>query len=150
VTFRKKQAPRHLFRLSGSYSVRSIFLIFFDQANSPQLEALYNSGNRTALDAVLNAARLNSSTSATIRSVVDQGLWWLDTSSPYDWLTQIGRINITKTNAKEIIVPIFVLSGQNDTSFLEQAPIAAQWYGDMVYFKTSPIVLVQVSIPRSA
>jgi alpha-beta hydrolase superfamily lysophospholipase len=127
----KEQRFAAVIAIDGSYSVRSSF---FDLANSPQLEALYNSGNRTAFDAVLNAARLNSSAPATIRWVVDQGLWCMDTSSPYDWLTQIGQINITETNAKEITVPIFVPSGHNDTSFPGQASIAAQWYEDKAYF----------------
>jgi hypothetical protein len=67
-----------------------------------------------------------------------------------DRFTPIGRIKITETNVKEITVPIFVPSTQNDTSFLGQASIAAQWYGDKAYFTTSPIVLVQVSNSRSA
>jgi pimeloyl-ACP methyl ester carboxylesterase len=139
VSFGAILAPRTAMRehrfaavvaIDGSYSVRDSF---FDQANAPQLEALYNSGNRTAFDAIMNALRLNTSSPATTRWTIDQGLWCMDTSSPFDWLTNIGQINITETNAKEITVPIFVGSGQNDSSFPGQAPIAAKWYGDKTY-----------------
>jgi hypothetical protein len=116
--------------IDGNYNARQSF---FDEAQGPLIQ-LYNSTNATAFDAVMNSIRLNSSYPATIRWVVDQGLWSFDTESPYDWLTQIGQINLTQTNVKDIKTPVFVGSGQNDTGFPGQAPVAAEWLGDLAYF----------------
>jgi Prolyl oligopeptidase family len=116
--------------IDGAYNLRDVVLSEF----STQVKALYNSANKTAFDAVLNALRLNTTSPSSARWGVNQGLWSFDTDSPYEWLQIAGNINITQESIKNITSKVFIGSGQNDTSFPGQAPIVAEWFGDKAYF----------------
>jgi len=116
--------------IDGAYNLRDVVLAQFP----PQLTALYESGNATAFDAILNALRNNASSPTSLRWGVNQGLWAFDTTSPFEWLTIAGNINLTQESVQEITSPVFIGSGQNDTSFPGQAPTVAQWFGDKAFF----------------
>ena len=116
--------------IDGAYNLRDVVLSEFPL----ELTALYNSGNVTAFDTILNALRNNASSPSSIRWGIFQGLWSFDTTSPFEWLTIAGNINLTQESVQEITSKVFIGSGQNDTSFPGQAPIVGQWFGDKVFF----------------
>jgi len=115
--------------IDGAYNVRDTITAGFP----PPLLALYNSGNKTAVDAVLNAVRLSSSSPTSTRWGINQGLWAFDTDSPFDFLTMAGNINITRDSIRDIKSKVFIGIGQNDTSFPGQAPVVAEWFGDRAF-----------------
>lgn len=116
--------------IDGAYNLRDVALLQFPTS----ITALYNSGNQTAFDAVLNAVRLDATNPSSARWAINQGLWSFDTKSPYEWLQIAGNINLTQESIKNITSKVFIGSGQNDTSFPRQAPVVAQWFGDKAYF----------------
>jgi hypothetical protein len=115
--------------IDGAYNLRDTIIAGFPE----QLTALYNSGNKTAFDAVLNGIRHSSSSPTSTRWGINQGLWAFDTDSPFEWLTTAGNINITQDSIKDITSKVFIGIGQNDTSFPGQAPVVAEWFGNKAF-----------------
>ena len=109
----------------GVFDVQASFTISFP----PQLLALYNSGNQSAFDAIVDAAVINNkSAPSTDRWIFDQGLWSFKTHSPYD-LLQLTKpytlINITDL----IHIPVWVGNAADDTEFPGQAVQVARALG---------------------
>ena len=71
----------------------------------------------------------NTSTPTQIRWLVDQSLFAFDTSSPYDWLTQLGEYTVDKEMLQNITAKVFVGAGQDDSSTPGQAEQMANWLG---------------------
>jgi pimeloyl-ACP methyl ester carboxylesterase len=116
--------------IDGVYNLRDVVL----SQLPAQITTLYNTSNVTAFDAIMNYMRENDTYPTTLRWSLDQGLWAMDTDSPYEWLQIAGNINLTQESVQEITCPVFIGSGQNDTSFPGQAPVVANWFGDKAYF----------------
>ena len=116
--------------IDGAYNLRDSVLGQFPT----QLTTLYDSGNVTEFDALLNSLRLNATTPSNFRWGVNQGLWSFNTDSPYEWLQRAGDINITQESIKSITSKVFIGSGQNDSSFPGQAPTVGKWFGDSATF----------------
>ncbi|KAF8210416.1 Alpha/Beta hydrolase protein [Mycena galopus ATCC 62051] len=87
--------------------------------------ALFQSGNQTAFDAVLNAAIANTSTPSGIRWGIEQGLWSFDTESPFEFFTLTGAMNLTGLYDK-ITMPTWTANSTRDTFFPNQSVEFAQ------------------------
>ncbi|KAH8878549.1 hypothetical protein GQ53DRAFT_859303 [Thozetella sp. PMI_491] len=81
------------------------------QQLGPDLQKLYQSGNKTAFDYVMNGVRTNTSMPSAVRWYIDQGLWAFNTHSPFDWVTGLGKIVLTQDIVANISCPVFVGCG---------------------------------------
>lgn len=115
-----------VFAIDGMYSIQAAF----EEDFPPALISLFKSGNATAFDTEMNGIRLDPTYSSHFRWVVDQGLWAFETTSPFDWFTQLGAYSLDGLFDK-ITCPVFVGDGQDDTSIPGQAPVVAKALGDL-------------------
>ncbi|KAJ4364197.1 hypothetical protein N0V83_009653 [Neocucurbitaria cava] len=116
--------------IDGLYNIETSLLAQFPTA----LVDIFKAGNKTEFDTFMAAAASNSSYPSSFRWVVDQGRWSFNTNSTFDWLTQLGQVNLTKDLLDEVQVPVFVGEGQDDTNFYGQGKVVADWLGDRAYY----------------
>ncbi|KAI5923248.1 alpha/beta-hydrolase [Camillea tinctor] len=116
--------------IDGLYSLQQGTLAQFPAA----LARLFDSGNQTAFDAYLNAARANPSVSSQFRWFIDQGLWAFATQSPFDWFTRLGEISLDPDVLANVSGPVFVGRGQNDDTAPGQEKKVADLLGDRAYY----------------
>ncbi|KAI1488139.1 alpha/beta-hydrolase [Biscogniauxia mediterranea] len=116
--------------IEGLYSLQQGTLAQFPAA----VAALFNSGNRTAFDAYLNAARASPSVSSQFRWFVDQGLWAFATQSPFDWFTRLGDVSLSPEILANITCPVFVGRGQIDETAPGQERQVADLLGDRAHY----------------
>ncbi|OTB09296.1 hypothetical protein M426DRAFT_70634 [Hypoxylon sp. CI-4A] len=98
------------------------------------MQQLFKSGNQTAFDAYLNAARVSSQASTEIKWFIDHGLWSFNTKSPYDWFTRFGEINLDGDVLKNVTAPVFIGKGEDDTTAGGQEEEVAKLLGNKSYF----------------
>jgi esterase/lipase len=111
--------------LDGLYDFGTAVLSQFDTS----LTALFESGNQTAFDAVMNAVRADPSTSTQTKWFFDQGLWAFETLSPFDFITQIQAYTLDGI-IDQIPGPVFVGDAQNDLFYQGQAQVLAAKLGN--------------------
>ncbi|KAF7366918.1 2,6-dihydropseudooxynicotine hydrolase [Mycena sanguinolenta] len=104
----------------GIVSVQASYFTDFPD----ELLALFDSGNQTAFDAVINALLLNSSTPSGTRWGIEQGLWSFHTESPFEFFTLTGAMNLTGLYDK-ITMPTWTANSTRDTFFPNQSVMFA-------------------------
>lgn len=98
-----------------------------------ELVAIFNSGNETVFNYVVEEALASPDTPTNFRWLVEQGMWSFATTSPFDWFTRLGEINLDGA-VPNITAPVFVGQGQNDDSTRGQPEILAKALGDQGYY----------------
>jgi dienelactone hydrolase len=116
--------------IDGAYSLYESLIDQFP----PSLITLFNSGNKTAFDSNISTALKSPTAPSSLRWGVEQGEFAFNTTSAYEWVAESKNINLTAETIKEVKDPVFVGSGQNDTSFPGQAETVAKWLGDQAYY----------------
>lgn len=114
--------------LDGLYEYGPLFL----QAFPPALVTIFNSGNKTAFDDAVDAYHAKAeaaNTGSQFRWFVDQGTWAHDTTSPFDWMTQLQAYTLEGVVDK-IPGPIFVADSASDTFFTGQGAVLASKLGN--------------------
>lgn len=115
--------------LDGLSTYGSLFLEKFP----PKLTEIFNSGNKTAFDNAINAARASyalSMTGSQFRWAVDQGTWTSVTTSPFEWMTQILTFQLDPDVIARIPGPIFVADSASDVFFLGEGKKLADMLGN--------------------
>ena len=110
--------------IDGIYDFGSLVFAAFP----PSLIALFKSGNQTAFDNEINAARASPNVSTEFRWFVDQGTWSFNTPSPFAWLTQLQAYTL-KGVIDQIQGPVFVGDAQDDMFFKGAGLILADELG---------------------
>ncbi|KAH8892138.1 alpha/beta-hydrolase, partial [Thozetella sp. PMI_491] len=95
--------------IDGLWSIQQAILGQF----GPELAGLFESGNATAFNKAILAYHNSSSTPTSFRWLIDQSLWAFDTTSPFDWMTQLGHYSLQGLLGN-VTAPVFVASGQHD------------------------------------
>ena len=90
----------------------------------PQLQPLYQAGQKQKLDAAIDQALANASTPVALRWGVQQGLWAFKIASPFDFLEATRPYNVT-TVAARIHMPAWVVNAATDQFCQGQAPPVA-------------------------
>jgi len=111
--------------IDGMYSLQAAF----EADIPPPLVELFKSGNKTAFDNELNSIRVDPTQPSSFRWLIDQGLFAFHTSSPYDWLNQLGAYSLDGLY-DNITCPVFVGDGQDDIQVPGQAQVVADALGD--------------------
>ncbi|OTA54217.1 alpha/beta-hydrolase [Hypoxylon sp. EC38] len=104
------------------------------------LQKVYQSGNQTAFDATVNAARASPQAPTILKWFIGQGLWAFNTQSPYDWFKRLGQINLDGDVLKNVTVPVFIGKGEDDDLAGGQEEVVAKLLGSKAYlheFKTA-------------
>ena len=99
----------------------------------PELIDLYNSGNQSAFDEVVLAARDAGQLPTTVAWGVDQGLWTFHTHSPYDFLQQTKEYTL-KDVVDKIKMPVWIADAEFGSFFYGQAPKVKAALGDRADF----------------
>jgi dienelactone hydrolase len=99
----------------------------------PALIDLFNSGNRTGFDDIMNHIRLDPSQPSQSRWLIDQGLFSFDTESPFEWMTRFTNTSLVGL-ADQISTPVFIGAGQDDTLTGNQPELLKAALGDLGYF----------------
>ncbi len=110
--------------LDGLYDFGSTVL---NELGAP-LISLFNSGNKTTFDKVMNGLRTNTSAPTQTRWAIDQGLWSFNTPSPYDWISGLQKYTL-KDVVGNITMPILSADGQDDQFFHGQGKVLADHVG---------------------
>lgn len=111
--------------LDGLYEFGSLFLKQFPQA----LTTTFNSENKTASDNTVNSYRESPAASTQFRWIVDQGTWAFNTTSPYDWMTQLQAYTLVDVVDK-IRGPIFAADSATGTFFTGEGAVLASNLGN--------------------
>ncbi|KAK3938895.1 alpha/beta-hydrolase [Diplogelasinospora grovesii] len=96
--------------------------------------AVYDAGNKTEFDAIIDGLRFNISLPAQYRWIFDQSLWSFDTVSAYQWLTELKTFNTTQEMFDNITSPVFVARGEDDVGTPGQPEQVAKMLGDKAYY----------------
>ncbi|KAI2469615.1 alpha/beta-hydrolase [Annulohypoxylon bovei var. microspora] len=120
--------------------VENLQTVAFNQFPSA-IAALYKSGNKTAFDAYLNAARVSSAAPTLLKWFIGQGLWAFNTESPYDWFTRLGDISLDADILSNITSPVFVGKGEDDQVAGGQEEEVVNSLGNKAYFHEFTIAL---------
>lgn len=111
--------------IDGVYSPGEAFL----SQLPPALKSLYQSGNRSAFDATVNAALASPHTPTSLRWGVEQGLWSFKIRSSYDFLHKAANMTLEGLTDK-IKVPVFVGAAENEGFFRGQPEKVKAALGD--------------------
>jgi len=111
--------------LDGLYEFGPLFLEQFP----PTLTDLFNTGNATAFDNAVNAARSAPGAGTKFKWIIDQGCWAFATTSPFDWMTQLQAYTLENVIDK-IPGPLFSADADQDIFFLGQGKILADKLGN--------------------
>lgn len=115
--------------INGLYSMQQSLR----QKFPAQLVQLFDSGNATLFDEVVNEARSQPGADTQFRWLLDQGTWSFNTTSPFDWFSQLGEFNLDGILGN-ITSPVFVASGENDDMAPGQPEEVAKLLGDQGYY----------------
>lgn len=85
------------------------------------LSAIYDSGNKTAFDSIVNAALVNDSTPTQLRWAVQQGMWSFNVDSPYDFLQHVKDWNFDGL-AGNLTMPTWIANPDQDQFYAGQSP----------------------------
>ncbi|KAI5459441.1 Alpha/Beta hydrolase protein [Mariannaea sp. PMI_226] len=96
----------------------------------PGLDELYFSKNETGFNAYVNKVLATPNIPTSFRWSINQGMWAWNTTDPYTWFSRMGEFNLNATNLAEIKCPVFVASGQDDTTAPEQPEEMARILGN--------------------
>ena len=78
-----------------------------------EIAALYNSNKTEEFNEIMNSIATNTSYPLSSRWFIQQGLYAFDTTSPFDWVTQLGKISVTNDTVTGMGKrPILILKGQ--------------------------------------
>lgn len=95
------------------------FEAFSDQLPTAARE-LFNSGNRSAFDAVLTSAANNPDEPTALRWGIQQGTWSFKIKSPYDFLEASKQYTL-KDVVHKISMPVFTADAEFETFFVGQS-----------------------------
>ncbi|EHK40485.1 uncharacterized protein TrAtP1_006589 [Trichoderma atroviride] len=87
----------------------------------PQINSLFESGNKTEFDALLLSFIGNPAMPTELRWIIAQSLWVFKTTSPFEWLTKLRDFKVDQTVANGIHCPVLIGEGENDSSAPGQA-----------------------------
>ncbi|KAN0067187.1 Alpha/Beta hydrolase fold [Elaphomyces granulatus] len=97
------------------------------------LTSLFESGNATAFDAAINAARNAPGASTAFKWVIDQGLWAWKTTSPFDLISQFKAYTLVDV-IDQIPGPVFVGDAQDDIFLKGAGAELASHLGDRAHY----------------
>ncbi|KAF5638735.1 hydrolase or acyltransferase (alpha beta hydrolase superfamily) [Fusarium tjaetaba] len=100
----------------------------------PALTKLFLSGNSTAFDDEIYSILKNPKIPTALSWPINQGMWAWNTKSPFKWLTMVGEFNLDKQSLSKIKCPVFVASGQDDTTAPEQPEEMARAFGKQAHY----------------
>ncbi|EGU87340.1 hypothetical protein FOXB_02099 [Fusarium oxysporum f. sp. conglutinans Fo5176] len=100
----------------------------------PALTKLFLSGNSTAFDDEIYSLLKNPKLPTALSWPINQGMWAWNTKSPFKWLTMVGEFNLDKQTLSKINCPVFVASGQDDTTAPEQPEEMARAFGKQAHY----------------
>lgn len=121
VSFGGTLAPRAASREHRFAAVLAVdgLVSLFDllaEAFGSQISDLFESGNKTTFDENIREIQFNTSTPTSGRWIIDQGEFAFNTTSAFQWWTELKAINLTQEIVDEIRCPMFIGKGQNDVS----------------------------------
>lgn len=103
-----------------------------------ELKALFDSGNATAFNAIINEVLQDPSTTTNTRWAIQQGLWAFNCKTPFEWMTSIQPYTLEGLT-KNITAPVFIGDSQNDIFFPGQAKLLADHLGDLATYHSFTI-----------
>lgn len=107
----------------------------FEEQFGPELTELFTSGNRTAFNNAIDKYYNSPGASSSFKWAVDQGMWAFNEKTPFDWFTKLGTIFLDGPKMQQIKCPVFVGSGQDDSTAGDGQPEeAARLLGDKAYY----------------
>ncbi|KAM0467064.1 hypothetical protein ACHAPV_000578 [Trichoderma viride] len=124
-------AASHEHRLSAVMAIDGLTDLFsaLQSQFPPQINSLFESGNKTEFDALLLSFIGNTTIPTQLRWIIAQSLWVFKTPSPYEWLTKLREFKVDQTVANGIHCPVFIGEGENDSSAPGQAEEMMQFLG---------------------
>ncbi|KAH8895230.1 alpha/beta-hydrolase [Thozetella sp. PMI_491] len=105
-------------RLSAVLAINGLMNMaeaIFKQVGDP-LASLFASGDAATFDAVMLNLMNNATIPTQFRWLIGQGLWSFNTTSPFEWLTELGTIVADAPVLANVTCPVFVAEGQDDSS----------------------------------
>lgn len=102
---------------------------FFSQFG-PQAISIFETGNQTYFDAIIDAAVINnSSATSAARWGIEQGLWSFKTHSTYDFLERTGLYTVANLTDRLQDRPVWIGNAADDVMFPGQALALANALG---------------------
>jgi alpha/beta superfamily hydrolase len=95
----------------------------------PEMEALWRSGNKDAVDEAVKKQLVSTETPTTVRWGIEQGLWSFNLPSPTDWVTETQKYTLDAV-VDGIQCPVFVGDGESEHFFPGEAKQLAARLGD--------------------
>ncbi|CZR59966.1 related to hydrolases or acyltransferases (alpha/beta hydrolase superfamily) [Phialocephala subalpina] len=111
--------------LDGLYEFGALFLKQFPD----KLVTIFNSGNSIQFDNAVSQAMTSSLVTTEFKWTVDQGMWAFNTTSPFDWMTQLQAYTLVDVVDK-IPGPMFVADSATDTFFTGDGAVLASKLGN--------------------
>ncbi len=112
--------------IDGLFSMRNAILDQIQQI--PDLVSLFKSGNATGFNGLIKYLYDQPDIGTEFRWLIDQSLWSFNTTNAFDWLTQLGKFDLTGV-FPNVTVPVFIGAGQHDTLAGNEADVAWQALG---------------------
>ncbi|KAL7903405.1 Alpha/Beta hydrolase protein [Trichoderma sp. SZMC 28014] len=95
----------------------------------PEMRALYQSGNKEALDQAMAQILASPGAPTPLRWAVTHGLWAFNTKSPYEWAAKFLDFKLGDAIHK-IKVPFFVADAEDDDVMAREAKDVAEAVGE--------------------
>jgi esterase/lipase len=95
-----------------------------------QLLQAFNSGNSSYFDYIMSYALSLDSTATEFKWVTNQGLWSFNTTSYYDWLSQLGQYALAQEDVNNITALPFVAKGEIDDLVGGQEATLMEYYSN--------------------
>ncbi|KAI1847735.1 hypothetical protein JX266_006230 [Neoarthrinium moseri] len=93
-----------------------------------ELTTLFKSSNASFFDKVVSSALDQPDTSTLFKWFTSQGLWAFNTTSYYDWLSQLGEFALTQELVNNISAYGWVGKGEDDDLVGGQEDVLARYY----------------------
>ena len=100
----------------------------------PALLKLFESGNKTAFDAVIAKTLAGTDLSTGARWGLEQGLWSFNTKSPFDWLKATQAYTLDGI-ASRIRMPVWTADAQFESFFKGQSQKVKEALGDRATYQ---------------
>ena len=106
----------------------------FSASLTPELQELFDSGNKTGFDQAGVELLTNPDAPTTVKWGLAQGLWSFNTESAYDWFQETKKYNI-RDIADKIKLPVWIANSEDDTLFPGQPAQVAEALGDNAFLQ---------------
>ncbi|KAL6407094.1 hypothetical protein AUP68_09920 [Ilyonectria robusta] len=106
----------------------------FKQQFPAQMIELYNSGNEAGFNRYVEAVLARPDISTQFHWVINQGMFAWNTTNPYQWFDQAGKIFLNAEKLANIKKPVFVASGEDDHMAPGQPEEMARLLGEQAHY----------------